>query len=277
MFIRSVCKKQALDSLKGKWKIAVLAELIMLVSVLLMACPYFITFLKLPEMMASYTDPALVSIMILGKIFLSMMPIWLFIIFLFPPLTYGLSKIIVQISNNVEDVKISTLFSGFKEYGKSMGIFWWFALWIFLWELAFYFPIMIITMILLFSVAVSGVWNIAIFPAVFVIEFILIISMIAFLVYKEIRYGFIYYAAIDDPEIGAIKAMNISKEITKGKAGSIFVLELSFLGWILLTTVTLGIAGLWIGPYLACSQYNAYKVLRDECYKKPEMIEEEQK
>lgn len=69
MFIRSVCKKQALDSLKGKWKIAVLAEVIMLVSVLLMACPYFITFLKLPEMMASYTDPALVSIMILGKIF----------------------------------------------------------------------------------------------------------------------------------------------------------------------------------------------------------------
>ena len=39
---------------------------------------------------------------------------------------------------------------------------------------------------------------------------------------------------------------------------ALFVQDLSFLGWLLLTPFTLGILSLWIGPYMGAAEANFY-------------------
>ena len=48
------------------------------------------------------------------------------------------------------------------------------------------------------------------------------------------RYRFAIYILIDNPEISASEAIRRSKAITQGRKGELFILDLSYLGWILL-------------------------------------------
>ncbi len=65
-----------------------------------------------------------------------------------------------------------------------------------------------------------------------------------------IAYSQAYYLMLDDPELGATEALNLSKQLMKGKKWDYFVMYLSFIGWFLLGILTLGILFLWIDPYL---------------------------
>ncbi len=42
----------------------------------------------------------------------------------------------------------------------------------------------------------------------------------------------------------------------------LFVLSLSFIGWMLACIVTLGIAGIWVVPYMRVTFANAYQSLK---------------
>ena len=65
-----------------------------------------------------------------------------------------------------------------------------------------------------------------------------------------IAYSQAYYLMLDDPDLGATEALNLSKQLMKGRKWEYFVIYLSFLGWFLLGVLTLGILFLWIDPYL---------------------------
>jgi len=67
------------------------------------------------------------------------------------------------------------------------------------------------------------------------------------------RYSQAFFILRDNPQIGALEAIRRSKELMVGNKGRLFVLNLSFIGWFLLTIPTLGIGMLWVGPY----QYTA--------------------
>ena len=58
-----------------------------------------------------------------------------------------------------------------------------------------------------------------------------------------------YYILAEDNSKGIIQCFSESKEMMVGNKIDLFVLELSFLGWIILSALTLGIAGLWVEPY----------------------------
>ena len=58
------------------------------------------------------------------------------------------------------------------------------------------------------------------------------------------------YLLIDHPNLRVIEAMNESMRLMKGRKMRYFLLELSFIGWILLGCLTLGIGLLWILPYI---------------------------
>lgn len=60
----------------------------------------------------------------------------------------------------------------------------------------------------------------------------------------------------------ALECINRSKEMTNGHKMELFVLQLSFLGWILLGMITLGIAYIWILPYYNATYVNAYNSLK---------------
>lgn len=62
-------------------------------------------------------------------------------------------------------------------------------------------------------------------------------------------------------EVKGTQAINASKELMKGHKMEYFVLQLSFLGWILLGFVTLGIGFLWIAPYIQMTNALFYRKL----------------
>ncbi len=51
---------------------------------------------------------------------------------------------------------------------------------------------------------------------------------------KAFAYSQMFFILVENPQIGVMKAMRLSKEITKGHKGSLFGMGLSFLGWSIL-------------------------------------------
>lgn len=64
------------------------------------------------------------------------------------------------------------------------------------------------------------------------------------------RYRFAYYNLCENPDMGVMEALNMSKAQTNGFKWQLFVLDLSFLGWQLLCALTLGILSIWVQPYV---------------------------
>lgn len=80
---------------------------------------------------------------------------------------------------------------------------------------------------------------------------------------KAYSYRMVPYILADDPDISGKDAITRSREMMDGHKWNTFVLDLSFLGWWLLTGVTLGIAGLfWVGPYVEATNAELYKALK---------------
>ncbi|MCL2082459.1 MAG: DUF975 family protein [Oscillospiraceae bacterium] len=82
------------------------------------------------------------------------------------------------------------------------------------------------------------------------------------LVVPGIIKGFSYSAApyimATNPGMKPLEAINRSKEIMHGRKMDLFVLELSFLGWALLATLTLGILYIWLAPYMGTAVAQFY-------------------
>lgn len=64
------------------------------------------------------------------------------------------------------------------------------------------------------------------------------------------RYRFAIYNILTDSTLSAGDAIRLSCEQTRGMKWSLFVLDLSFIGWSILSSVTLGILNIWLLPYM---------------------------
>lgn len=71
------------------------------------------------------------------------------------------------------------------------------------------------------------------------------------------------YILVENPEMKVSDALRKSRMMMKGHKFDLFYLELSFIGWILLGILTLGIGYLWLIPYMyttVAAFYNDLKV-----------------
>ena len=71
-------------------------------------------------------------------------------------------------------------------------------------------------------------------------------------------YSQVYYVMAENPELSVVDVLKESAKIMKGHKFELFVLELSFLGWMILTVITFGIAGLYVLPYYNATLTNYY-------------------
>ena len=62
-------------------------------------------------------------------------------------------------------------------------------------------------------------------------------------------YAMTGYILAEHPDMTASEAIAASKEMMKGNRWRLFCLHLSFIGWMILVTFTLGIGNLWLTPY----------------------------
>jgi len=144
----------------------------------------------------------------------------------------------LKMSRSPEPVSFADFIAGFNNWARATLGIIWQMLWIFLWMLLFFIPGII----------------------------------------KAIAYSQTFYILTEFSEVSVTKAMRISIEITKGRKWDLFVMYLSFLGWDILSVLTLGLLSLWLTPYKSMTYTNAYHALMKEALEsgriKPEDLTE---
>jgi uncharacterized membrane protein len=79
---------------------------------------------------------------------------------------------------------------------------------------------------------------------------------------KCFSYSMAFYILRDNPEIGALGAISLSRKMMVGYKGKLFGLYISFIGWGLLCCLSFGIGFLWLIPYIDLSCANFYEDLK---------------
>ena len=77
-------------------------------------------------------------------------------------------------------------------------------------------------------------------------------------------YGMVPYLLHDYPELSPREAMKISREMMRGQKWNLFVLDFTFIGWILLSILTLGLGVLFVQPYMLTARAAFYEDLKAE-------------
>lgn len=73
------------------------------------------------------------------------------------------------------------------------------------------------------------------------------------------RYAMTSYILAENPEMSAGEAIDRSKELMKGNKWRLFCLQFSFIGWSILCAFTLGIGTLWLTPYMEAASAAFYR------------------
>ena len=78
-------------------------------------------------------------------------------------------------------------------------------------------------------------------------------------VIKAYEYRMVPYLLAEHPEMSSGEIFARSKEMMQGNKWDTFVLDISFVGWVLLSGITLGILYIfWVGPYIAATDAALY-------------------
>lgn len=140
------------------------------------------------------------------------------------PLAIGMMAVILQVSRTGEP-KIENVFDGFKTgIGNNIVAGILVPLFTFLWSLLFIIPGIV----------------------------------------KSYSYAMTYYILADNPEMTATDAIDASKTMMKGNKWRLFCLDFSYIGWYLLSILTLGILMLWIDPYRMTAHAEFYESIKPQ-------------
>lgn len=81
---------------------------------------------------------------------------------------------------------------------------------------------------------------------------------------KALDYSQAYLVVLDNPDIDPMEALKESERLMKGHRLDYFILNISFIGWVILGAFTLGILYFWLIPYMSVTQMNFYNQLKEE-------------
>lgn len=95
------------------------------------------------------------------------------------------------------------------------------------------------------------------------LSWIFAIALIVYMFWLALMYSQINFIMLDNPELDTIDVMRRSRELMNGNKWRFLGLLLSFIGWILLCIVTLGIGALWLDPYIHTTRAAFYCEIRD--------------
>lgn len=236
----SECKLNARESLSGKWGKAVCISL-----------AYTIIFFVIGFAEGLFPE--------------SIQPILSLIVAVIEvPLGFGLIFSFFKLYNGDEVNVFDFLTLGFSNFAKS----WKISLRIFLKMIV---PvILIIISYILIAVGISmtmaslmlyGSSSTTGFSAITIIGFILLIVSMIWAITKSYYYQLAYIIAVDNSDLDSKEVIEKSQELMNGNRGSLFVLQLSFIGWAILAVFTFGIGYLWLVPYIQCAMIAFYKAL----------------
>lgn len=81
---------------------------------------------------------------------------------------------------------------------------------------------------------------------------------------KNYSYKMVPFIIAENPKIKPKDAIKMSREMMNGQKWNAFKLDLSFIGWIIITYITLGIAGIYFVPYYTTTFSIVYRNIREK-------------
>lgn len=83
-------------------------------------------------------------------------------------------------------------------------------------------------------------------------------------IYWDYCYTLVPYLLAENPYMSATRAMELSNQMMDGEKWNYFVLQLSFLGWMILCAFTFGIGGFFLEPYIQATYAEFYAAMRSK-------------
>ena len=83
---------------------------------------------------------------------------------------------------------------------------------------------------------------------------------------KSYEYSMIPYLLAEDPTLDSRQVFRLTWEMTEGEKWNIFVLELSFFGWLFLGVMACGIGVLFVEPYMEATYVELFLALKAKLY-----------
>ena len=137
-------------------------------------------------------------------------------LFLGGVISVGLCKFLLDMTTKREEPRFETLFSQFNIYLKTLGL----------------------NILITLSVCIGTI--------LFIVPGIIV----------GLMFSQSYYILSEDPSKSITQCIKESVDMMNGHKWDLFYLELTFIGWWLLTAITVGIAGLWVAPYVKVTETN---------------------
>ena len=144
-------------------------------------------------------------------------------LFLGGVISVGLCKFLLDMTTKREEPRFETLFSQFNIYLKTLGL----------------------NILITLSVCIGTI--------LFIVPGIIV----------GLMFSQSYYILSEDPSKSITQCIKESVDMMNGHQWDLFYLELTFIGWWLLTAITVGIAGLWVAPYVKVTETNFYLSIKN--------------
>lgn len=99
------------------------------------------------------------------------------------------------------------------------------------------------------------------------VGFFIAIGFIFFIipgVIAALMFTLLNYVLIDYPDLSFMETLKKARELTHGYKWELFILNLSFILWMMLSIVTFGLSNLWVSPYIEYTYIYTYKAIRAE-------------
>ena len=144
-------------------------------------------------------------------------------LFLGGVISVGLCKFLLDMTTKREEPRFETLFSQFNIYLKTLGL----------------------NILITLSVCIG--------TTLFIVPGIIV----------GLMFSQSYYILSEDPSKSITQCIKESVDMMNGHKWDLFYLELTFIGWWLLTAITVGIAGLWVAPYVKVTETNFYLSIKN--------------
>ena len=144
-------------------------------------------------------------------------------LFLGGVISVGLCKFLLDMTTKREEPRFETLFSQFNIYLRTLGL----------------------NILITLSVCIGTI--------LFIVPGIIV----------GLMFSQSYYILSEDPSKSITQCIKESVDMMNGHKWDLFYLELTFIGWWLLTAITVGIAGLWVAPYVKVTETNFYLSIKN--------------
>lgn len=241
--VLSDIRKSAREALSGKWGKAILILL-----------AYFLFTFALGFVAGLVEDIALLSLIVeIATVVVSI------------PVSFGLIASFIKLKRGEEVKAFDFITYGFTNFAKG-------------WKVAgnmllkMWLPILlyiIATVVFAFAISFGLVASAASDSSAFVViasivGIILLIASYVYLFISALSYSLSYFIAYDNEAMSGKEVVEESKKMMKGNRGKYVLLQLSFIGWAILSIFTLYIGLLWLTPYMQVAMVCFYEALKDK-------------